>query len=100
MYDFKSLPPAPEEQFEIPPRDRIIPSHQKPKAPKELKIGQAPRPKDEFTHKDNDKSQPKSFGNYRNKGNEGSIKGSKHRAKKTDNKNDGSSVNPYANSPK
>ena len=45
LYDYKSLPPAPEDQFEIPPRDRVIPSHQKPKEPKVLKLGQAPRPK-------------------------------------------------------
>lgn len=42
LYTFKGLPEPGEEQFEIPARQRIIPEHQKPKAPKVLKEGQAP----------------------------------------------------------
>ena len=36
LYQFKSLPRASEEQFELPPRDRIIPAGQTPGAPAEL----------------------------------------------------------------
>ena len=45
LYEFKSLPKAPDDQFEIPPRERIIPEHQKPGEPKVLIAGQAPQPK-------------------------------------------------------
>lgn len=44
LYDYKNLPKAPDDQFEIPPRDRIIPAHQKPGKPKVLIAGQAPEP--------------------------------------------------------
>ena len=42
LYDYKNLPKAPEDQFDIPPRERIIPENQKPKAPKILEAGKAP----------------------------------------------------------
>lgn len=60
LYEFKNLPKAPDDQFEIPPRDRIIPAHQKPKAPKMLIAGQAPvprlTPKDKGSFNDKKKS--------------------------------------------
>ena len=99
LYDYKNLPKAPDDQFEIPPRDRIIPSHQKPKAPKVLKSGQAPRPKDKF----DDKSGPKSFGNYRNKGDGSNNKGNSNKGyskRPSSSANKASPANPYANSPK
>ncbi|GLX77125.1 hypothetical protein tinsulaeT_04650 [Thalassotalea insulae] len=44
LYDFKNLPKAPDDQFEIPPRERIIPAHHKPREPKVLIAGNAPEP--------------------------------------------------------
>ena len=41
LYDFKSLPRASSEEFEIPPRDRIIPDGQTPGAPRELTLEDA-----------------------------------------------------------
>ena len=45
LYQFKNLPKASDEQYEITPRKRIIPAHQKPRQPQVLVLGQAPEPK-------------------------------------------------------
>jgi uncharacterized protein (DUF2132 family) len=41
LYQYKSLPRADEEQFLLPPRDRIIPAHHKPATPAELSLEDA-----------------------------------------------------------
>ncbi len=43
LYQFKGLPRASAEQFELPPRDRIIPEDQKPGQPAELSLEDAER---------------------------------------------------------
>ena len=43
LYQFKGLPRASAEQFELPPRDRIIPPDQKPGQPAELSLEDAER---------------------------------------------------------
>lgn len=43
LYRFKSLPRASAEQFELPPRDRIIPPDQKPGEPLALSLEDAER---------------------------------------------------------
>jgi len=43
LYQFKNLPRASAEQFELPPRDRIIPQHQTPGKPAELSQEDAER---------------------------------------------------------
>ena len=43
LYQFKSLPRASAEQFELPPRDRIIPQDQVPGLPAELSLEDAER---------------------------------------------------------
>ncbi|PCK09314.1 MAG: hypothetical protein COA42_04730 [Alteromonadaceae bacterium] len=43
LYEFKNLPRASSEQFELPPRDRIVPEEQAPKAPAELSLEDAER---------------------------------------------------------
>ena len=43
LYQYKSLPRADDSQFELPPRDRIVPAHQKPGAPAELSFEDAER---------------------------------------------------------
>ncbi|MEW6992346.1 VF530 family DNA-binding protein [Colwelliaceae bacterium 6441] len=45
LYNYKNLPKADDTQYEITPRQRIIPAHQKPGEPKVLIKGQAPAPK-------------------------------------------------------
>jgi len=41
LYEFKNLPRATDEQFELPPRDRIIPQEQTPGEPAELSLEDA-----------------------------------------------------------
>jgi len=43
LYQFKSLPRASDEQFELPPRERIIPLNQTPGEPAELSFEDAER---------------------------------------------------------
>ena len=43
LYQFKSLPRASAEQFELPPRDRIVPPEQQPGPPAELSLEDAER---------------------------------------------------------
>ncbi len=43
LYQFKGLPRASSSQFELPPRDRIIPSDQQPGEPAELSLEDAAR---------------------------------------------------------
>ena len=43
MYKYKNLPRASAEQFELPPRERIVPEHQKPREPAELSLEDAAR---------------------------------------------------------
>jgi uncharacterized protein (DUF2132 family) len=43
LYQFKNLPRASAEQFELPPRDRIVPADQKPGKPAELSLEDAER---------------------------------------------------------
>ena len=43
LYEFKNLPRASDEQFLLSPRDRIIPEHQKPGEPAELRFEDAER---------------------------------------------------------
>ena len=43
LYEFKNLPRASSEQFQLPPRDRVIPEHQIPGEPAELSLEDAER---------------------------------------------------------
>ncbi len=43
LYQFKNLPRASADQFELPPRDRIVPENQKPGEPAELSLEDAER---------------------------------------------------------
>lgn len=51
LYKFKSLPRASDDQFELPPRDRIIPPDQKPGAPAELSLEEAERLREKRSRK-------------------------------------------------
>ncbi|MFB1014999.1 MAG: hypothetical protein ACI9C0_001448 [Alteromonadaceae bacterium] len=43
MYQYKGLPRADDEQFQLPPRDRIVPAHDKMGLPAELSLSDAER---------------------------------------------------------
>ena len=61
LYQFKGLPRASAEQFELPPRDRIVPPDQKPGTPAELSLEDADRLREKRARKaalhDEEKSQ-------------------------------------------
>lgn len=43
LYKLKNLPKPTDDQYDLPPRDRIVPLEQKPRAPKELSLEDAER---------------------------------------------------------
>jgi uncharacterized protein (DUF2132 family) len=43
LYKLKGLPKASDDQYELPPRDRIVPAHHKPRKPAELSLEDAER---------------------------------------------------------
>lgn len=51
LYQYKSLPRCSDEQFELPPRDRIIPDDQEPGTPAELSLEDAQRLHDKRARK-------------------------------------------------
>lgn len=92
LYNYKNLPKADDTQYEIPPRQRIIPAHQKPREPKELILGQAPAPK----------TKPMNNGRPFNK-NEQIKKNKSVNEKASQNRTNnetGKSFDPWSNSPK
>lgn len=81
LYNYKSLPEPSDEEFDIPPRQRVIPLDIKPGEPKQLKRGEAVVPVTKASFKET------------------------HRKKSTSPKqkkavSNTASANPYANSPK
>lgn len=56
LYKFKNLPRPDAKQYELPPRDRIIPDHQKPREPKTFTLEEL---KEINARKANTKSDPK-----------------------------------------
>ncbi|ACQ92319.1 conserved hypothetical protein [Tolumonas auensis DSM 9187] len=57
LYQFKSLPRASAEQFELPPRDRIVPQGQMPGEPAELSLEDAERLREKRAQKTAARSQ-------------------------------------------
>ena len=51
LYEFKNLPRASDEQFQLPPRDRIVPEDQTPGEPAELSLEDAERLREKRTKK-------------------------------------------------
>jgi uncharacterized protein (DUF2132 family) len=58
LYDYKNLPEAGEDEFEIPPRKRVIALHIKPKKPKVLVRGEAIIPLSKDSFKETHRSKP------------------------------------------
>ena len=107
LYSFKNLPEPGEDEFEIPPRKRIIPLHIKPKEPKVLIKGEAivPLSKDSFKETHRSKPEHKKEHSYdRNSKSNRSEKTHRNKATRQDSSNDNSTINkpfdPYANAPR
>ena len=65
LYDYKNLPEAGEDEFETPPRQRIIASHIKPKKPKVLVRGEAIIPLSKDSFKETHRSKPEHKKTYK-----------------------------------
>jgi uncharacterized protein (DUF2132 family) len=105
LYQFKNLPKADDIQYEIPPRKRIIPTHQKPKEPAVLILGQAPAPKVRSSNFDDKSSSSRSKNNRSNGRNnnykDNNERGFTHRKESSDQQSQPAApANPYSNSPK
>jgi uncharacterized protein (DUF2132 family) len=105
LYQFKNLPKADDEQYEIPPRQHIIPAHQKPKEPAVLILGQAPPPKVRTSNYADNNSSSRG---RNDRGNRANNKGNNERgfSRRTEKHESSSqadtsaSSSPYSNSPK
>ncbi|NQZ12013.1 MAG: VF530 family DNA-binding protein, partial [Algicola sp.] len=62
MYQFKRLPRASDSQFELSPRDRIVPADQKPGEPAELSLEDAERLREKRAKKAAEHGKPRSDG--------------------------------------
>lgn len=88
LYQFKSLPLADSVQFELPPRDRIVPSHQKPGEPAELSFEDAERLREKRARKARER-----------KSNRPSGRSSNRSFSRSNSNPPGPSDDPWANSP-
>jgi uncharacterized protein (DUF2132 family) len=112
LYDFKNLPEPGEDQFEIPPRQRIIAQHIKPKKPKVLVRGEAiiPLSKESFieTHRskpDHKKEHKKSYKPKHKGENSRSYTNDKpsnhsNTSRTKDSSNENKPFDPYADAPR
>jgi uncharacterized protein (DUF2132 family) len=92
LYTFKNLPKADDTQYEITPRQRIIPAHQQPREPKVLIRGEAPDPTVRSSNKPHSYSKTSSSQSkehFRDK-----------RTKNNSNKQSNETFDPWGNSPK
>lgn len=106
LYEFKNLPKADDVQYEIPPRLRVIPAHQKPRDPAVLILGQAPAPKIRSSNFSDDKPSSHGRGNRSDSRGGGGYKENNERgfARRTEKSEtpqpSGGGSNPYSDSPK
>ncbi len=91
MYQFKSLPKADDVQFELPPRDRIVPMHQKPGEPAELSLEDA----ENLRIKRAKKTRERASGASNPWGNQPNTKADKKSESKPWNKSDSKPANPW-----
>lgn len=105
LYNYKNLPKADDTQYEITPRQRIIPAHQTPREPKVLLPGEAPAPKERGSFRpNNDKFNAKrerspAHSRSTNRSDSRTSYRSSNKAN-GDTNNSNASSDPYANAPK
>lgn len=104
LYSFKNLPEPGEDEFEIPPRQREIPLHIKPKEPKVLIKGEAIVPLTKDSFKETHRSKPVQGRKNQDATNRGQNSRSHSNERKNENSNNSSESNkpfdPYANAPR
>ncbi|ETI58782.1 VF530 family protein [Marinomonas profundimaris] len=68
LYKFKNLPRVSSEQFELPPRKRIVPEGQTPREPVELSFEDAERVREKQAQKAAEHGKTKRYGNGKSDG--------------------------------
>ncbi|GHE84753.1 VF530 family DNA-binding protein [Thalassotalea profundi] len=94
LYTYKNLPKADDTQYEITPRKRVIPLHQKPREPIVLILGEAPTPKERTNFRSNNQHSKTNHSSARNDRKSSDFK------KNERNKSTSVPANPYENAPK
>ncbi len=104
LYSFKNLPEPGEDEFEIPPRQRIIPLHIKAKEPKVLIKGEAiiPLSKDSFKETHRSKPEHKKERKRESRGDKPSHNRGESRSNDSSNEssNQNKPFDPYADAPR
>ncbi len=108
LYSFKNLPEPSDDEFEIPPRQRIIPLHIKAKEPKVLVRGEAIVPLSKDSFKETHRTKPehkKSFKPAHTSEHKSDHHGDKRSAPKKERSSSSSSTagkpfDPYADAPR
>ena len=103
LYDFKNLPEPGEDEFEIPPRKRIIPLHVKPKKPKVLVRGEAIIPLSKDSFKETHRSKPehkKPYKSEHSRSNSTVKSNDKRERGSTKGSNENKPFDPYADAPR
>tara|TARA_R110000737_G_scaffold15182_3_gene31666 strand:+ start:4848 stop:5384 length:537 start_codon:yes stop_codon:yes gene_type:complete len=108
LYDFKNLPEPGEDEFEIPPRKRVIPLHIKSKKPKVLVRGEAIIPLTKESFKETHRAKPEHKKAYKPEhkressgakvNDRANYKGGE--SKSNNNSNDNKPFDPYADAPR
>ncbi|AWB57114.1 VF530 family protein [Colwellia sp. Arc7-D] len=108
LYDYKNLPEPGDDEFEIPPRKRVVTLNSKPKKPKVLVRGEAIIPLSKDSFKETHRSKPEHKKAYkpehsRSNSSNASTSGNDERSAKSSSKsssNENKPFDPYADAPR
>jgi len=103
LYNFKNLPEPSDDEFEIPPRQRIIPLHIKPKEPKVLLKGEAIVPLSKDSFKETHRAKPEHKKSYKkdfSRENNSARTNNKSCNKGTPSSDEHKPFDPYADAPR
>lgn len=103
LYSFKNLPEPSDDEFEIPPRLRVIPLHIKAKEPKVLVKGEAIVPLSKDSFKETHRSTPehkKAYKKEHSRESNSAIKNEKPSHKSSNSSDESKPFDPYADAPR
>lgn len=98
MYQYKNLPRVSSEEFDIPPRDRIVPDDQKPGEPAELSLEDAEKLREKRAKKaaEHGKGGGHRYSQNKKRPNKGSYKGNRHSSSSRNSSSTEGSSDPWA----
>jgi uncharacterized protein (DUF2132 family) len=103
LYSFKNLPEPSDDEFEIPPRLRVIPLHIKAKEPKVLVKGEAIVPLSKDSFKETHRSTPehkKAYKKEHSRESNSARKNEKPSHKSSNSSDESKPFDPYADAPR